>query len=587
MIKKIERNGIEIDKNEKLLSKDIIFFNCQDCGKEVQSQYSNFKLRKHFLCISCTRKKTVTKVHKERKKQERKKINQKISKNVKKTMATFSKEKKEKMYNKMKESMDWKTRNKHWNETMSKKSIKEKKEIYKKVSETMKKHYQEQGPWNLSNKKKSILNKATPENKWFIRGKQSSNEKIIAICSDCKNKFISRRANLAKQEEKHPGEIYCLKCKVNDKRNPGYIDGRKFNGKDSYTLKFFDNEFRQMIIKKQDYVCPICEEELEQGAHLHHIDYDKKNDNKDNLIFLHSSCHMRTNFNREFWKIFFGNYYKNYYDPLYIPIEFVEQYFNKFPLINHKFSLSYIENKLKFRRNFNKFIPPSTKGHNISKMLNNKYFYSRKRKNNSSIIEILTSKRIKDIYNYGDSLSKIINNITSKLYSFPVSLFSHHIMDWILRKWSNSGETIYDPAGGFGGRLIGTYYYDVNYITTDPWTFDELEKINNLLNLDAIIHNKKSEELKISCDMVVSCPPYFNDENYENIEQRDYQTWLKEYWEETIKNITAKKFVLIISKKYPEMIDIVSSKWIEKERFEIINKSFNSINKEYIIYFEK
>ena len=574
-----------INNNYVVISSDKIVFECDICKKEVIKTYSNFKNRKHDLCISCTRKKTVTEVHKNMNKEDRKELNDKISKTTKIAMNNITPEKRLQMTEKMLKSMNWDIRNKHWLETMSNKSNEEKKEIGNKISQSLKKHYREQGPWNLKKILQAPLNKAIPENKWFTRGVHSSNETLSVVCDDCGQYFKSKRANLAKQEEIHPGGIYCIKCKSNGERNSGYIDGRKYIGNNTYTAKFYNNDNRKILLELQNYICPICNENLNE-AHLHHIDYNKKNDNNDNLIFLHPSCHMKTNFNREFWKVFFDNYNKSYYDELNIPTEYVEEYFTKFPLINHKFNKSLITQQLKNRRNFTPS-PPNTKGHNISKMLSNKYFYSRKRKNNSSIVEILSSSKILKIYKHGDSLSNIINKITSQLYSYPVSLFSHHIMDWILQKWSHDNDIIYDPAGGFGGRLLGTYYHDVKYITTDPYTFNDLENINNLLNLNAIIHDKRSEDLKMKCDMVVCCPPYYNDENYENIEERDYDIWLEEYWQQTINNIESDKFVLIIGEKYPEMINIVSQKWNEQERFVIENKSFKSNNKEFIIYFEK
>lgn len=574
-----------INNEYVVISSDKIFFKC-GCGAIVEKTFANFKNRKHDLCISCTRKKTVKEVHNNRSKEEKKILNEKISKKTKQAMNNISREKRNEMTQKMIASMDWEKRNKKWKETMFNKSQEEKNEIYKKVSITMRQKYKDHGPWNVGDRI-SISSKSLPTNKWFKRGIHPSNEIIAAECNDCGREFASRRANLAKQENNHPGFIYCNNCKVNGERNPGYIDGRKYDGNDTYTSLFYNLKFRDKILKNQNYTCPICLEELSSNSHLHHIDYDKKNDNENNLIFLHLSCHMKTNFNREFWKVFFENHNKNYYEKLFIPSEFIEQYFEKFPLINHKFSKQEIIKKLQYRRKFNPDKPPSTKGHNISKMLNKKYFYARKRKNNSSIIENISSQNILKIYNYGDSLSNIVNKITSQLYSFPVSLFSHHIMDWILTKWSKNGDTIYDPAGGFGGRAIGTYHHNIKYITTDPWTYDELEKINNILNLNAIIHDKKSEDLKMKCDMVICCPPYYNDENYEFIEEREYNTWLQEYWQKTLDNIDSNRFVLIMGEKYPEMIKMVSNKWKEKERFIIENKSFNSVNKEYIIYFEK
>ena len=42
-------------------------------------------------------------------------------------------------------------------------------------------------------------------------------------------------------------------------------------------------------------------------TYIHHIDYDKINNNIINLISLCKECHSKTNSNREFWR----NYYTN------------------------------------------------------------------------------------------------------------------------------------------------------------------------------------------------------------------------------------------------------------------------------------
>lgn len=39
---------------------------------------------------------------------------------------------------------------------------------------------------------------------------------------------------------------------------------------------------------------------------VHHIDYNKLNCNPNNLITLCKSCHMKTNFNREYWLDYFN-----------------------------------------------------------------------------------------------------------------------------------------------------------------------------------------------------------------------------------------------------------------------------------------
>ena len=45
------------------------------------------------------------------------------------------------------------------------------------------------------------------------------------------------------------------------------------------------------------------------GKEIHHIDYDKKNCNENNLITLCLRCHRKTNANRRFWQYYF-NFFK-------------------------------------------------------------------------------------------------------------------------------------------------------------------------------------------------------------------------------------------------------------------------------------
>jgi hypothetical protein len=56
--------------------------------------------------------------------------------------------------------------------------------------------------------------------------------------------------------------------------------------------------------------CGIHQDELSgifKKLSIHHIDYDKENCNPDNLITLCNSCHIKTNFNREYWIKYFKN----------------------------------------------------------------------------------------------------------------------------------------------------------------------------------------------------------------------------------------------------------------------------------------
>jgi hypothetical protein len=217
MIKKVLRKGVEIDLESKLISTDKIYFNCQSCGEEVVSQYSNFKSRKHYLCVSCTRKKTVKAVHNNMSKERRLELNKKISKTTKRAMDRISPEKRKEMTEKMMASINWDERNKKWFETMSAKTEDERADINSKISSSLNKRYKESGPWNLS-KKYSGSRYSTIECKYFKRGVHSSNEMIEIICDRCGKNFSTIRMAAARQEREHPGFIQCSNC-VNSSRS--------------------------------------------------------------------------------------------------------------------------------------------------------------------------------------------------------------------------------------------------------------------------------------------------------------------------------------------------------------------------------
>lgn len=63
--------------------------------------------------------------------------------------------------------------------------------------------------------------------------------------------------------------------------------------------------FKEQIRYRDGYKCQGCgipEVECKNKLHVHHIDYDKQNLDINNLISLCASCHMKTNYNREYWE---------------------------------------------------------------------------------------------------------------------------------------------------------------------------------------------------------------------------------------------------------------------------------------------
>lgn len=104
------------------------------------------------------------------------------------------------------------------------------------------------------------------------------------------------------------GEVTRLKdsfAKTGDK-NPAWQGGISF---EPYHYKF-NKEVKLRILERNNFTCQLCSEysKYVKRLHVHHIDYDKKNTNKDNLITLCHSCHSKTNHHRNEWRLFNGQF---------------------------------------------------------------------------------------------------------------------------------------------------------------------------------------------------------------------------------------------------------------------------------------
>jgi len=87
-------------------------------------------------------------------------------------------------------------------------------------------------------------------------------------------------------------------------KNPSWRGGISF---EPYGLEFND-DLKEVIRNRDRRKCFICgKTELENKEKLivHHIDYDKQNNDPKNLISLCRSCHQKTNHNRNYWVDYF------------------------------------------------------------------------------------------------------------------------------------------------------------------------------------------------------------------------------------------------------------------------------------------
>ena len=91
------------------------------------------------------------------------------------------------------------------------------------------------------------------------------------------------------------------------KRNKG-VKNPNWKGGISYEPYSVDwtITLKRSIRERDHYVCQICGDlQGDVTFCCHHIDYDKRNCNPDNLITLCNKCHTKTNCNRKCWIKYF------------------------------------------------------------------------------------------------------------------------------------------------------------------------------------------------------------------------------------------------------------------------------------------
>jgi len=120
------------------------------------------------------------------------------------------------------------------------------------------------------------------------------------------------KANKGKKKPPRTKE-HRKKLGVKGENNHFWVDGR---AKERYKYsEDWTHYLRESIRIRDNYICQECgihQDELEFGRvkrlDIHHIDYVKDNIDCKNLISLCRGCHVKTNFNREYWIKHFKNY---------------------------------------------------------------------------------------------------------------------------------------------------------------------------------------------------------------------------------------------------------------------------------------
>ena len=141
--------------------------------------------------------------------------------------------------------------------------------------------------WTEQEKKeRSLLAKRLGYGKWM-----QGYKRLKDWISPLKGKKQSEQSNKKRSKT--------LKGKYMGKLSSQWRDGISF---EPYSVDWTET-LKRSIRERDHYICQLC---LRYGNNVHHIDYNKKNCNPDNLITLCISCNSKVNFEREYWSNYFA-----------------------------------------------------------------------------------------------------------------------------------------------------------------------------------------------------------------------------------------------------------------------------------------
>jgi len=173
---------------------------------------------------------------------------------------------------------------------------------------TMRKYYDNGGISHRKGKKASMETKRKLSESHMGQIPWNKKEKIIKKCAFCGRDYeiIASRV-----ERSRFCSYECRGRYYNGEKSCQWQGGKSF---EPYGLAF-NNKLKEVIRKRDSFRCQECfrhQDELYSKSgrkyklHIHHIDYNKKNNNQNNLISLCRSCHSQTNFGREDWTNYFN-----------------------------------------------------------------------------------------------------------------------------------------------------------------------------------------------------------------------------------------------------------------------------------------
>jgi len=131
-------------------------------------------------------------------------------------------------------------------------------------------------------------------------------------CEICGKEYEPQHTHKNRNHKHHVCSFECYAIL----RSKTYFGENHYNWQGGKSYEPYSKDFAPHLkefIRNRDYrQCKMCGKIEDNGKlDVHHIDYDKNNCHPDNLISLCHDCHVKTNYNREYWIEYFQKFMTN------------------------------------------------------------------------------------------------------------------------------------------------------------------------------------------------------------------------------------------------------------------------------------
>lgn len=507
----------------------------------------------------------------------------------------------------------------------------------KKISETKRAQAKE----NLTDEQKQIFGDDWDKIAYEDRGKQ----RVTVICKDCNNEFTVCYSQY-RTRMKHSDNQYHWRCKncryahhanLMREKNPAQAYLKKLTPEELAAIRTkailrtkspkntnekFEKQFGNSILINDYYIKPeITTSENDIIKHWDYGVYSRENDNLEMVVniagaYFHAdNCDYDDEHSHELYDSRrFQSVPKGVKTCIIYELKFRESFQNMMKLLMEYTYDEYIEKQLqlctitpfpymkysdedlwksyrmlkRMNPNNGKLSLNDRRGDRIIQHYH-KSIWSAQYKSrpspyfawyNRDILRKIIENRMIEFNNINPN--KILQGFNASGIAPKVSVFSAARAKWLIYKYLNDANTIYDPFSGFSGRMLGTVSLGKQYIGSDisPIHVRESNEIIDFLGIADKAKVTVANVLQSSGDYsncaLFTCPPYGTKERWLDVpvDNRSCDDWINE----CINRFKCSKYLFVVDKteKYKEFI--VN---------EIVNQSHFGKSSEYVILIPK